>query len=251
MSKIAILIPSTSNGRPQWKSIKDTYLYKYTVKTFLLHQSSEHNYVFYIGIDDDDRILSNTTEQEIISRFSLAFKNITFKFISMSGIQKGYLTKMWNRLFKQAYDEGCDYFYQTGDDINFKTKGWINDSISKLQQHNDIGLTGPINNNSRILTQAFVSRKHMEIFGFFFNDKIMNWCCDDWYNYVYAKDGYLFPLRNHFCSNDGGTERYIINGDTTFKMMNSRMKTAKLRENTFKIAMKDREILIRYLHQMK
>ena len=29
---------------------------------------------------------------------------------------------MWNVLFKQAYDDGCDYFYQCGDDIEFKTK---------------------------------------------------------------------------------------------------------------------------------
>ena len=33
--------------------------------------------------------------------------------------------------------------------------------------NNDLGLAGPINNNNRILTQAFVSRKHMEIFGWF------------------------------------------------------------------------------------
>ena len=55
------------------------------------------------------------------------------------------------------------YFYQCGDDINFKGNNGVNDSKKNLQDNNNIGLTGPINN--RILTQAFVSRKHMEIFG--------------------------------------------------------------------------------------
>ena len=77
---------------------------------------------------------------------------------------------MWNVLFKKAYDDKCEFFYQCGDDIYFTTKGWINDSINILK--NDIiGLTGPLNNNNRILTQAFVSRKHMEIFGWFFRKK--------------------------------------------------------------------------------
>ena len=33
---------------------------------------------------------------------------------------------MWNILFKKAYNDNCDYFYQCGDDILFKTKGWNN-----------------------------------------------------------------------------------------------------------------------------
>ena len=99
----------------------------------------------------------------------------------------------WNIIFLKAYQDSCDYFYQCGDDINFKTSGWINDSISILEQHNNIGLTGPINNNNYILTQAFVSRKHMEIFGYFFPENIINWGCDDWYNFVYKPD-YFFPL---------------------------------------------------------
>ena len=55
----------------------------------------------------------------------------------------------------------------------------------KLEENNNIGLTGPINNNSSILTQAFVSRRHMLIFGWFFPEEIKNWYCDDWYNIIY------------------------------------------------------------------
>ena len=73
-----------------------------------------------------------------------------------------------------------------------------------LQLHDNIGLTGPINNNHRILTQSFVSTmQHMEIFGWYFPEEIINWCCDDWYNLVYQPN-YFYPLINHFCGNYGG-----------------------------------------------
>ena len=91
-------------------------------------------------------------------------KNMEIEFIYMDGIAKGHLTVMWNRLFEKAFKDECDYFFQCGDDIEFKTKKWVNDCIATLQNSNDIGLVGPINNNPRILTQSFVSRKHMELF---------------------------------------------------------------------------------------
>ena len=246
--KIALIIPSTSKGRDQWKNIKDSYLYNYTVKSFLLTQDKEHEYCFYVGFDEDDRIYANKTEQDIIHNFSRVFQNITFKFIPMN-VKKGFLTKMWNILFKEAYDDGYDYFYQTGDDINFRTKGWVNASINILQKNNDVGLSGPINNNNRILTQAMVSRKHMDIFGFFFPEQIINWCCDDWYNWVY-QPLHFYPISTHYCSNNGGQPRYVINDDNSFRSdMNEKLK--KLRDDTYQMALEDRKKLYSYISKNK
>jgi len=242
---IALLIPSTSRGRDNWSSIKDTYLMNMSVKTFLLTQNKEHRYTFYIGCDADDRILSQSTQQDELRRFSNVFKNVDFKFIHYTNIQKGHLTKMWNVLFKQSYDDGCDYFYQCGDDIVFKTSGWVNDCIKVLKEHDDIGLAGPINNNSAILTQAFVSRKHMDIFGWFFPEEIINWCCDDWYNHVY-RPNYFYPLRQHFCSNEGGQPRYVINNDR-FYNQNAVNKTRNLRENANNLAAKHKLLIERFI----
>ena len=139
-------------------------------------------------------------------------------------VTKGHVTIMWNKLFKIAYDENCDYFFQCGDDIYFRTSNWINDCISTLKNNNDIGITGPINNNSRILTQAFVSRKHMELFGYFFPEEIKNWFCDDWITKVYYSK-YFYQI-NHFASNIGGEPKYKVIGeimnpeDPTFKACN-------------------------------
>jgi hypothetical protein len=243
--RIALLIPCTSKNRDNWKSMKDTYLYNFSLKTFLYTYDSEHEYCFYIGYDKDDRIFSNKKEQDIIHRFSNVFKNVSFQFIELN-VEKGFLTKMWNILFKKAYDDNYDYFYQTGDDINFKTKGWVNECIHKLKEHNNVGLTGPLNNNARILTQAMVSRKHMDIFGWFFPEEIKNWCCDDWYNMVYSPK-YLYVLKNHYCSNDGGQPRYVINNDIHYtKKINE--NTIKLRNFTFQLASKHKKFIENFLH---
>ena len=243
--KIGILVPCTSRGRDDWSSMKDTYMYNLTLKHLLLTQDREHQYAVYIGYDADDRIFGDEEQRKFIARFSLVFKNVTFVFIPFIDIAKGHLTKMWNVLFKQAYDDGCDYFYQCGDDIVFETNGWTNDCIKVLRRSQGIGIAGPINNNFLILTQAFVSRKHMEIFGWFFPEEIINWCCDDWYNLVYSPR-FLFPVSNHYCSNDGGPPRYTIDNRPEFTE-DLRANTQQLRQDTAIFAETHKLVLNAYL----
>lgn len=253
-NKIAMLIITTSNKRDTWNNIKDSYLYNMTLKTFLLTMDKENKYKFYIGIDKDDRIFDRKDEQEEIMRFSKVFPNIDFEFIvyDNSKIEKGHVTKMWNILFKKAYDDKFDYFYQCGDDINFKTKGWINHSIKVLKSNNNIGLTGPINNNNRILTQSFVSRKHMEIFGWYFPEQIKNWCCDDWYNMVYHPN-YLYPLTQYYAENGGGEPRYDINNDKNFTGNGNNMifsnNIQNLRNRTQLMANEHKKLIQNYLNE--
>lgn len=252
--KIAMLIITTSNNRTNWNTIKDSYLYNMTLKTFLFSHDKEHNYKFYIGIDANDRIFDNIKQQEEITRFTRAFPNIEFEFIVYDNnkVPKGHCTIMWNILFKKAYDNNYDYFYQCGDDIVFHTNGWVNDCIKVLNAHNNIGLTGPVNNNSRILTQSFVSRKHMEIFGWYFPEEIKNWCCDDWYNIVYSPN-YLYPLKNHYAINNGGEPRYNINNEANFRGNNQTTfsnNVNKLRQNTQILANIHKHVLEKYIKSL-
>ena len=166
--KIAVLIPSTSKGRDDWKTAKDTYLFIHTLKTFAITYDQEHEYCFYIGIDRGDRIYDTAEVKTNLQKFVSILRNISIEFVYMDDIKKGHLTLMWNRLFQIAYDANYDYFFQCGDDIVFETKGWINACIKTLEITGGIGMTGPMNNNARILTQSFVSRKHMDLFGFYF-----------------------------------------------------------------------------------
>lgn len=226
--KIGMLIPSTSKGR-NWTTIQESYLFKHTLKSFLLTYDKSHKYTFYIGIDRDDRIYDNKINIDYFIKFAKVMINIDINFVYMDNIPKGHLTVMWNKLFKIAYDDECEYFFQCGDDIEFKTNGWVEDCISKLQENNNIGLVGPVNNNPRILTQSFVSKKHMELFGYYFPPEIINWFCDDWINEVYRSINKFFPLANHLCINVGGTPRYnvnnkICNNSDEFNIENDKMR---------------------------
>lgn len=217
-----------------------------TVKTLLMTQNDCYDYTFYVGYDTGDRIFSDPAAHAEISRLSAVFNNMRFQFIEMEGVVKGHVTAMWNILFQHAYDAGCDYFYQCGDDIVFHTKGWTRDCIATLESRDGYGLAGPINNNARILTQAFVSRRHMEVFGFFFPEEIINWCCDDWYNEVYHPT-HLFPIHTHYCTNNGGDPRYTINNDPTYEA-DAANKTMRLRQETSVIAQRHISQLMEHIN---
>jgi hypothetical protein len=248
MSKIALLIPSTSRGR-DWSSVKDTYLFNYTIKTFGITYDKEHEYCFYIGIDRGDPIYDKKDVQQYLQKLMSVIKNTQIQFVYMEGITRGHLTVMWNRLFKTAYDDGYEYFFQCGDDISFETTGWVNACIKELQKSAGIGMAGPLNNNARILTQSFVSRKHMELFGYYFPEEIINWCCDDWINEVYQRIDRFYPLRNHSCLNLGGQPRYDINNDSSFQHKFTK-SLEQLRKRSSQIAERDTAISIEKLKRI-
>lgn len=235
--KVALLIPSTSKGR-DWKTFQETYLFKHTVKTFLLTYNKEHEYKFFIGIDENDPIYDNEEVKTQIQRFISIMKNVEIEFIYMTNIPKGHLTVMWNRLYDEALGQNYEYFFQCGDDIEFHTSNWVNDCILTLEKTKGVGLVGPINNNPRILTQSFVSRKHKDIFGYFFPPEIINWFCDDWINEVYKKIGHFYPLNNHFCNNIGGQPRYEINNESDFRN-DIQKNMQRVREQCMSIVNKD------------
>ena len=254
--KIGVLIPTTSQGRPEWTNVTHTYLFNYTLKTFLRTRSSQHHYTFYIGVDDNDRIFSHLTSRQVIYKLKVDYPGTSYKFISMNAAAKGHLTKMWNILFRYAHEQGCDYFFQCGDDINFKSSGWIDDAIQTLEKNNGVGLTAPRCNNPAILTQSFVSRKHMEIFGWYFPEEIVNWFCDNWINAVY-KPNHYFPLYNHYCSNDGGVERYTVGAVAlqqkpgTIDFMDSLKKSTPHKEYLAKLAAEAQTLASKHKHLIK
>lgn len=225
---VAYLVLATSKNRDLWKSMKDTYLLNKTLASSVQSNDPEHTYVYYIGIDKGDRIFDDSMEQSIVHDFVKQYSNVRVEFVVTDSCEKGHVTKMWNMLFQKAYDDGADYFFQCEDDIEFKTKGWISDSIDALEERSGFGMAGPLNNHSKLLTQAFVSRKHMLLFGWFFPESIRNWCCNDWYNHLYAPQ-YMVPFMHHFCENQGGEPRYIINENVDFK------KSKELYTNNLKV----------------
>jgi len=198
--KIGIILPSTSHKR-DWTRPRHSYLFT-TLTSLKETIDSEHTYKIYVGIDADDVFYN----EETIRYYNMFELDIEFVRVT---VDKGHVTKIWNILAQKAYDERYDYLYQCGDDITFQKKGWVTKSIEHLQQVNNIGMTGPrnTNGNTTILTQCFVHRTHVAIFGYFFPEEIRNWYCDDWINGIYP----AMRLPAEFtCVNTGGEPRYEI-----------------------------------------
>ena len=193
--KIAFLIPSTSKNR-DFKTLSDSYLFKFSQPS-ISSTCSTHEYKIFLGIDGDDELYNQNTGA--LSAFDVTTFDCSYK---------GHLTRIWNVLFKKAYEQGYDYFVQCGDDIEFH-KGWIHQCLAVLKEYNDVGVVGPRDtNNPKLLTQTMVSKKHMEVFGYYFPEEIKNWYCDDWINEVYRYCNRNFMCGT--CENKGGKERYDI-----------------------------------------
>lgn len=200
--KVAFIVPSTSKNR-NWKTVEESYLYKFLITSFKKTCSNNFVYKFFIGYDSDDEFYIN---QDNITFFKN--QNINIEFFKLT-IQKGHLTKMWNILGEIAFNEKYDFFYICGDDIIFRNNDWLELAIEKLVNNNYIGCSGPWSENTSVLTQCLVHKTHYKIFNFIYPQQLQNWGCDNWINDIYKPDNF-FPLSNdlYFASNAGGIERY-------------------------------------------
>mgnify|MGYP006138223067 CR=1 FL=1 len=215
-NNIAVIIPVTSN-KSNYKDYKDTDLFKILFKSFFTTYDLDYNYKFYLGIDSDDIFYQNINNQNDIKRFINIMKKTDIEFISIDKIYKGNVCHIWNALYKKAYDDNYDYFLQIGSDIYFQDKNWINECISVLKDN--IGVVGmtdmgrkKYNPNDKLLTQTFVNRKHMDIFGFYYPPEFKNWYIDNWISEIYELYNKKFIIK-HRIYNCGGEPRYNIYGD--------------------------------------
>ena len=196
---------------------KDSNIFK-LINNFKINYNKKYNYNFYLGFDFNSKVLEN---KNILTE--LNNENIKVHIIEFSkDISFGYLTKMWNELFKLSLEDN-DYFYQLGDDIDFETYDIFDYYIENLKKNNNLGVTGfkTINGNTKILTQSFVSKIHYDIFGFYFPESIINWFCDDWISNVYEKQNLYIPLekkiKNLKITNKKGGRYAIKNTKNEFK----------------------------------
>lgn len=219
MYKIAILVPLCSRNQ-DWITINDCDFFKILLPS--LNNTIEKNrykYSFYIGIDDnDDFFLKNMEELE----FKLSYKD---KIIILEDCNHNP-AKAWNILYKQAYKDGYDYFYQIGSDVKLVSPLWTTYFIDILKKHNNIGICGGVEqkywlertliNKIGIIENAFFSRKHYEIFSTLFNTNFKNWFIDDHITRSYGKYAFICPnilyvnQNRILVSNKNNNKRYII-----------------------------------------
>lgn len=194
--KVAILIPVCSRNQI-WETYEECYFANTAWPSLLRTMSPEYDYTIYIGIDEDDEFF-----KKYVNRFP-------GKVVWLENCQ-GAPAYAWNQLFEQAVKDGNEYFFQMADDVELETKDWTRTYIELLRANNNLGVVGPchlenlIGRNTLgkpgVLENAFVHRRHYDIFRTFFDTEIRNWYCDDWITRIY--DGWLSQIcMNHTVKN--------------------------------------------------
>ncbi len=206
--RIAILVPVCSRNQP-WKTIDECFWLREAWPALQKTLDSHHTYTVYIGIDDDDEFFLKQQDR------------LEGKIVLLHGCHHAPAWA-WNQLFDAAIQDGHDYFFQMADDVVLETPKWTDTFIRKLEANGNLGVIGPCNldnYNGRLLQgktpvieNAFVHRRHHEIFGYFFPPQIKNWYCDDWITEVYANHlsnvCIYIPIRN--LSTYQANQRYAI-----------------------------------------
>lgn len=236
---IAIIIPVTSRCRSH-KCIEDTELISIFLPSFVKSIRNSNDFVFkiYVGCDKGDSLYDNDKAAEKIHSLSnniVSGLPVSIHYFKSIEETQHAPCLVWNYLFKIAYQENCDYFYQVGDDISFIDGNWAQEFVKFIDKNNGIGVTGPTEvRNTTILTQSFVGRKHMDIFGYYFPPAIKNWYSDNWITNVYSPSFMFkqskFSVLNSLPKSEDmkkfGNERYNI-VHISFKELNEMIKNGK------------------------
>jgi len=219
--KVAVLVPATSNRR-DWTNFKQTDLYNYLFKSFFTTYNKNHNYTFYIGIDDDDKLYNNPDVIEEINKFFSVMINTDINIITFGSEYKGKPCNIWNRLYELSLKEN-DYFLQIGSDIEFVDCNWCECMIETLKKNDNVGVVGltdlgrkQYDKNDTLLTQTMVSKKHYEIFGFYFPPELISWFSDNWIGDIYDRYGRKFIIPQRIL-NKGGEPRYDVPEDCRYQ----------------------------------
>tara|TARA_R110002050_G_scaffold128442_4_gene249658 strand:- start:8380 stop:9075 length:696 start_codon:yes stop_codon:yes gene_type:complete len=205
MTKVAFLIPSTTNKRDEWKQAEDTYLWQILCES-LEKYTPQHDIKLFIGFDDDDRIYSVAEER---LKFKAKFMNFKIEWFPQFQ-KKGKVTGIWNSLSYEALKQDYDYLKVLGDDIKLPSDtGWLGCFINKLKKNDNIGFSAGWSNNDQIPTQFLIHKTHINIFDLIYPHEMPNWGCDNWMYEIYPEK-YRNWSKSYPLLNVGGQPRYEI-----------------------------------------
>eukprot|EP00904_Undaria_pinnatifida_P000080 jgi/Undpi1/10072/HiC_scaffold_28.g12526.m1 len=216
---IAVCVPATSRGTVM-NSTDDSPVWTHAFETFLSStnwKAPKFRFHWYLGFDVGDPIYDAPKAAKTLQR---KFSAVARKEFHRQGVPARAMPGLWrdgltltlksyegmgnapsyvvSALIQDAYDDGCDYFYQINDDTNINSPDWAETFTGVLLANPlgpNVGVTGPTDtNNRRILTHAFVHRTHIDVFGRYFPVAFKNWWSDDWISNVYGRE---HTLRDH------------------------------------------------------
>ena len=196
MNNIALLISSKSYDF--YQDDTDYIFLNECLQSFLVNLSLKNEINIYIGYDEEDEYFTKNIDKIITNLKKIIKDNycenlVRYLVFNFKNTENPTSCVIWNKLFKKAYDNKNDYFFQIDDDIIINMPNWDDMFISRLKENDNLGLTG-LNHGKDIITYSFVSRKHYNFFEKLFNEKFKNNGYDEWINQVYGSYMvYQFP----------------------------------------------------------
>jgi len=186
--KITFIVPVCSRGQ-KWQSATDCPLItKYlasAVKTILPEDYDKYDFHCKFGFDHDDAFFLNEHNIDTIKKSFIAMalegNRIEVSYHAFDDTKHNPV-QCWNNLAELAVEEGADYLYQTGDDVELQTPGWVDKFVDALESTGNVGVAAPKDLGYHgLYTQSFVHKTHLEIMGSYYPDVFTNWYCDDFH----------------------------------------------------------------------
>lgn len=207
-----ILQPTLSTGKTKWekgdarKHIALRAFMRTFVSTVTVGERRNFRFSIYYGHDSDDPVFGNAELREefedeawsMLKAGGFTEEGIKLVFTPLYGLHSR-INAIWNWLAKDAYYDGCDYFFLSNDDMVFFTPTWVSRSRDSLS-----GIGSPMGHkrpcryfgivrfkdewaNWATFTFHVSTRMHMEIFGGVYYPVPYNSAHNDyWINFVYS-----------------------------------------------------------------
>ena len=227
--KVVFIIPSTSRNM-NYENVASCTLMNILYES--LKKLDISKYTFIIGIDDDDEFYNKN-----IDELKATLPN-NFHFHFLNNYDKSYVCIV-NQLADIAIKQyDAEYLHIFADDLNVYELDYINTFIDWFKKHENLGLGWGIDEgNDRICTHHFLSKKHVNMLGYFYPSSIKNWYCDDWVTLLYEKLNRIVKsdkpvIKNAIVATD--TKRYdIVNieKDKLDNLVNEAAQTLSSRVN--------------------
>lgn len=140
-----VLQPTLSAGKSKWSSddARNHIALRAFLRTFAstVTQSERERFRFsiYYGHDSDDAVFGSASlrgafldqGRKILSQAGFTESDVKFVFTPLYGLH-GRINAIWNMLAKDAYYDGCDYYFMSNDDMVFFTRGWVTSATDSL-----------------------------------------------------------------------------------------------------------------------
>lgn len=208
-----VLQPTLSAGKENWavEDARNHIALRAFLRTFATTVTAAERLHFsfsiYYGHDSDDPVFGDPKlraafqeeANKILARAKFPSGTVKLIFTPLYGLH-GRINAIWNVLAKDAYYDGCDYFFLSNDDMVFFTPAWVSRSRDSLS-----GLGSPVGHKrpcryfgivrfkdewAKWATFTFhvSTRMHLEIFGGVYYPVPYNSAHNDyWINLVYHR----------------------------------------------------------------